>query len=233
MNIQSKPLSVLPNYASDSYLDAFSRINGLVIIGEGIACRHFRYLARAIPDDRDELLRLADMEARHASDFVGCANNLKVKPDLTLAKRLFQPLHDLFLSCERDENIAGCLTIQGVIVECFALAAYQNYLPVADSYASPITAAVIDDESLHLSYAERWLKLNLTDAKTIVVEISRKALPIALAILKTLAGDMRKISIEPEEIVASFSEGFKQSMESIGLSSKEVNPILIRAVASI
>ncbi len=233
MTIVPSLASVLPDYSSATYHDAFSRINGLVVIGEGVANRHFRYLARAIPEDQEELTRLADMEARHAAEFVGCAKNLGVKPDLILAKRLFQPLHDLFLNCERYGNIVGCLTIQGVIVECFALAAYRNYLPVADSYARPITAAVIDDESLHLDYAERWLMLNLADVKNIVVDISRKALPLAVTILKELATDMRALMIDPEEIIASFSDEFLQTMESIGFTKKEVSKLLMRAMASV
>jgi fatty aldehyde decarbonylase len=48
--------------------------------------------------------------------------------------------------------------IQGLVVECFAVAAYSSYLPVADDDARPITARVLADEAEHLGYAEQWLQ---------------------------------------------------------------------------
>mgnify|MGYP003346135399 CR=1 FL=1 len=47
-----------PQFKSYTYLDAYSRINGLVVVGEGLADRHLRLLARAIPEDQPELQRL-------------------------------------------------------------------------------------------------------------------------------------------------------------------------------
>ncbi len=78
-------------YASPAYRQAYSRINGLVIVGEGLADRHFRQLAVLLPGDREELLRLGAMEARHARDFVGCGRNLQVRADGGLARRLLEP----------------------------------------------------------------------------------------------------------------------------------------------
>lgn len=86
-----------PDVATDVYRDAYSRIHAMVVVGEGLADRQFRQLARAIPQDREELLRLAAMEGRHARDFAGCGRHLGVRPALGLARPLFAPLHELFL----------------------------------------------------------------------------------------------------------------------------------------
>ena len=74
-----------------AYRDAYSRINALVIVGEGLADSHFRLLAGLLPEDRDDLMRLAAMEGRHARDFAGCGKELGIRPDLPLAQRLFGP----------------------------------------------------------------------------------------------------------------------------------------------
>ena len=42
-----------------AYRDAYSRINALAIVGEGLADSHFRLLAGLLPEDRDDLLPLA------------------------------------------------------------------------------------------------------------------------------------------------------------------------------
>lgn len=70
----------------------------MVVVGEGLADRHFRLLARAIPEDGAELLRLGAMEGRHARDFIGCGANLGVRPDAALAKQLFAPCTPCFRS---------------------------------------------------------------------------------------------------------------------------------------
>jgi fatty aldehyde decarbonylase len=220
------------DFTSDAYRDAYSRINGLVVVGEGLADRHFRLLARSIPEDRDELERLAAMEGRHATDFVGCGRHLGIKPDVALARRLFAPLHQLFLDCDRAGDLTGCLVIQGLIVECFAVAAYRCYLPVADSYARPITAAVIDDEAEHLNYAERWLGQRLVGVAEGVLRISTKALPITLGILQALSDDLQTVGIDPVELLGCFTLLFQQALEAIGLVAAVARRILIRAAAA-
>jgi len=221
-----------PQFKSSIYLDAYSRINGMVVVGEGLADRHFRLLARAIPEDQQELERLAAMEGRHASDFVGCGRNLGVKPDVGLARQLFAPLHALFLERDRAGDLAGCLVIQGLVVECFAVAAYRHYLPVADAYAAPITAAVIADEGEHLGYAERWLQERFATVEASAVAISRQALPITLGILQSLAADLQAIGMDPIELVASFSELFQRALETIGFEPPAARRILAGAAAA-
>ena len=218
---------------SPAYRDAYSRINGVVVVGEGLADRHFRLLARAIPEDGAELLRLGAMEGRHARDFIGCGANLGVRPDAALAKRLFAPLHALFRACNRTGDLAGCLVIQCLIVECFAVAAYRAYLPVADPYAQPITAAVLADEAEHRNYGEQWLQDRFAEMAAAVAAICRRALPVTLQILQAVAPDMRAIGMDPADLVGSFCELFEQSLVTIGFSGAEARRLVFRSVAAV
>jgi fatty aldehyde decarbonylase len=219
--------------SSPAYRDAYSRINGVVVVGEGLADRHFRLLARAIPEDGAELLRLGAMEGRHARDFIGCGANLGVRPDAALAKRLFAPLHGLFRACERTGDLAGCLVIQCLIVECFAVAAYRAYLPVADPYAQPITAAVLADEAEHRNYGEHWLQGRFAEVAEAVAAICRRALPVTLQILQAVAADMRVIGMDPADLVGCFCELFEQSLVTIGFSGAEARRLVFRSVAAV
>jgi hypothetical protein len=80
-----------PAVESLAYRQAFARINGLVVVGEGLADRHFRLLARAIPDDAPQLRRLAAKEGRHAREFVGCSAQLGIRPAFAFAQRQSLP----------------------------------------------------------------------------------------------------------------------------------------------
>ena len=222
----------IPDITTPAYLHAYGRINGVVIIGEGLADRHFRLLAKAIPEDGPELLRLGAMEGRHAREFIGCGHHLGVKPDVALAKQLFGPLHDLFLECDRAGDLPGCLVIQGLVVECFAVAAYRHYLPVADDYARPITAHILQDEAEHLNYAETWLKRRFPELEPAMSSICRRVLPVTISILQAVATDMRAIGMDPLDLVASFFELFQDSLETVGYDTRTARRLIVSAAAS-
>ena len=220
------------NYSSPSYRDAYSRINALVIVGESLADRNYRALARLIPTERDHLLALAAMEGRHVRDFVSCGKNLRIKPSLNIGQKLFAPLEKLFLKFERKNDIVGCIVIQGVIIECFAVAAYRSYLQVADDYARKITCHVINDEALHLNHAETWLHGNFHEIQDQITDVCNASLPIALSILKDLTKDLEAVGMEYMELMANFSEEFTNAMVSVGMPNREITKILVHAAIS-
>jgi fatty aldehyde decarbonylase len=224
-----------PAYDSPAYRQAYSRINGMVVVGEGLADRHFRRLAELLPHDREELLRLGAMEARHARDFVGCGRNLGVKADAGLAQRLLAPLHRQFQQAEARGDLVSCLVIQCLIIECFAVAAYRLYLPVADPYAAPITAAVMADEREHLNYGEQWLRPRFAAVADQVEACARQAVPVALGMLQELRGDLATIGIEPSALVAEFMVLLQESLQAVGFSPEAarrlVNRLAARALA--
>lgn len=163
------PTATLPRLDAPAYRDAYSRINGLVIVGEGMADRHFRRLAALLPEQRDELLRL------------------------------LAPLHEQFLEAERQGDLVSCLVIQCLIIECFAVAAYRLYLPVADAYAQPITAAVMRDGAEHLNFGEQWLRPRFAAVVERVEACAGRAVPVALAMLSALEADLRAIDYGARE----------------------------------
>ena len=69
--VENKELSdSLPDFTSESYKDAYSRINAVVIEGEQEAYANFLDLAKLIPEHADELVRLGKMEKKHMNGFV-------------------------------------------------------------------------------------------------------------------------------------------------------------------
>jgi fatty aldehyde decarbonylase len=220
-----------PAFDSPAYRQAYGRINGMVVVGEALADRHFRRLAAMLPEQRDELLRLGAMEARHARDFVGCGRNLSVKADSGLAHRLLAPLHQQFQEAEAQGDLVSCLVIQCLIIECFAVAAYRLYLPVADAYARPITAAVLRDEAKHLNFGEQWLRPRFASVAERVEACAGRAVPVALAMLSALEADLRAIGIEPLELVAEFVVEFQAALEAIGYGTREARRLQNRLTA--
>ncbi len=59
----------LPDFTSDSYKDAYSRINAIVIEGEQEAHDNYLSIATLIPNELEELTKLARMEMKHKKGF--------------------------------------------------------------------------------------------------------------------------------------------------------------------
>ncbi len=220
-----------PDVTRASYLDAYSRINAVVIVGEALAYRHFRLLAKAIPTDGPLLEGLAAMELSHSRDFLGCGANLGVKPDTAFARELFEPLHALFQQARQRADLVGMVVIQCLIVECFAVAAYRQYLPVADPYAAPITERVMADEDEHLDYGETWLRPRLATVSGAVAAWCLQALPIVFGMLAPLRGDLISLGMDPSELTAEFSVLLQGAMERIGFSVTQSRQVLAQAAS--
>ena len=76
----------LPDFSTDIYKDAYSRINAIVIEGEQEAHDNYVSIGGLLPDQAEELTRLARMELKHMKGFTACANNLGVTADMPFAK---------------------------------------------------------------------------------------------------------------------------------------------------
>jgi fatty aldehyde decarbonylase len=153
------------DYQSPTYKDAYSRINGIVIEGEQEAYDNYLSLTQLLPDHSEQLTQLAKMESRHKKGFQACGRNLDVAPDMDFARRFFADLHSNFQRASAEGKIVTCLLIQSLIIECFAIAAYNIYLPVADDFARKITEGVVKDEYSHLNLGKNGSRLTLLHLK--------------------------------------------------------------------
>jgi fatty aldehyde decarbonylase len=210
------------DFHSDTYRDAYSRINGIVIEGEQEAHENYIRLAEMLPIHKDDLVRLSKMEARHRKGFESCARNLSVTPDLEFAKQFFDSLHQNFQDAARENKIATCLVIQSLIIECFAIAAYNIYIPVADDFARKITESVVKDEYSHLNFGEVWLGENFEAVKEEVEAANRQNLPIVWRMLGEVEKDAKVLNMEKEALVEDFMIQYGEALSNIGFTTRDI-----------
>ena len=155
----------LPDFTTDAYKDAYSRINAIVIEGEYEAHDNYISLGTLIPEQKDELAKLARMEMKHAKGFTSCGRNLGVEADMPFAKTFFGPLHGNFQAALKEGKVVTCLLIQALLIEAFAISAYHIYIPVSDPFARKITEGVVKDDT-HLNYGQGGSRPILTARKS-------------------------------------------------------------------
>lgn len=210
------------DFHSDVYKDAYSRINAIVIEGEQEAFDNYVKLSDLMPDDASELLKLSKMEKRHMKGFQSCGRNLEVTPDMPFAQEFFAELHQNFKEAAEAGQIVTCLVIQSLIIECFAIAAYNIYIPVADPFARKITEGVVKDEYMHLNFGEEWLKANFEASKEELEAANRQNLPIVWQMLEKVAADAKVLGMEKDALVEDFMVAYGEALENIGFTTREI-----------
>lgn len=220
------------DFHSETYKDAYSRINAIVIEGEEEANANYIQLAEMLQDSKDELISLSKMENRHKKGFQACGRNLKVTPDMEFAKDFFAKLHENFQDAAATGNVVTCLLIQSLIIECFAIAAYNIYIPVADPFARKITEGVVKDEYMHLNFGERWLGDNFEDSKKELQEANRKNLPLVWKMLNQVEKDADILGMEKEALVEDFMIAYGEALGNIGFKNMEIMRMSAQGLAA-
>ncbi|MEH2022490.1 aldehyde oxygenase (deformylating) [Nostoc sp.] len=210
------------DFKSETYKDAYSRINAIVIEGEQEAHENYITLAELLSESHDELIRLSKMESRHKKGFEACGRNLGVTPDLQFAKEFFSGLHQNFQTAAAEGKVVTCLLIQSLIIECFAIAAYNIYIPVADAFARKITEGVVKEEYSHLNFGEVWLKEHFTESKAELELANRQNLPIVWKMLNKVEGDAHTMAMEKDALVEDFMIQYGEALSNIGFTTRDI-----------
>ncbi|MEI6379427.1 MAG: aldehyde oxygenase (deformylating) [Cyanobacteriota bacterium ELA615] len=210
------------DFSSETYKDAYSRINAIVIEGEDEAYGNYLQISELLPEMTEELTRLAKMENRHKKGFVSCGNNLQVTPDMEYAKKFFGDLHGNFQKAKAEGKIVTCLLIQALIIEAFAIAAYNIYIPVADPFAKKITEGVVKDEYTHLNFGEVWLNQNFEQSKAELEQANQENLPIVWRMLNEVENDAKALGMEKEALVEDFMISYGEALNNIGFSTRDI-----------
>ncbi len=210
------------DFKSETYKDAYSRINAIVIEGEQEAHDNYVTLSGSLPDSQDELVKLSRMELRHKKGFEACARNLSVTADMDFAREFFSELHANFQIASAAGNVVTCLLIQSLIIECFAIAAYNIYIPVADDFARKITEGVVKEEYLHLNFGEVWLRNNFEASKAELQTANRQNLPIVWKMLNVVAKDAKVLGMEKDALIEDFMIAYGEALDNIGFNTGEI-----------
>ncbi|MBE9227219.1 aldehyde oxygenase (deformylating) [Phormidium sp. LEGE 05292] len=210
------------DFHSENYKDAYSRINAIVIEGEQEAYENYIQLAKLLPEHEEELIRLSKMEGRHKKGFEACGRNLQVTPDMEFAREFFAKLHQNFQDALAEGKVVTCLLIQALIIECFAIAAYNIYIPVADDFARKITEGVVKDEYSHLNFGEEWLKANFEASKEELEAANKQNLPIVWQMLNQVADDAHVLAMEKDALVEDFMIAYGEALSNIGFTTRDI-----------
>jgi fatty aldehyde decarbonylase len=138
------------------------------------------------------------------------------------ARQFFADLRNAFQAAANHQQIATCLLIQALVIECFAIAAYNNYIPVADDFARKITESVVADEYEHLNFGEIWLKAHFEEVKPELEAANRQILPLVWQMLNQVETDAIAVGMSKPALVEAFLVRYSEALSQIGFGIREI-----------
>lgn len=207
---------------------AFSRIKGIMIQAEQEAYNNFTRLSKLLPEQADVFLRLAKMESRHREGFEDCSRHLHVIPDTEFAEQLFSDLRCAFQDAAVKHQVATCLLIQVLGVECFASTLHKNYLSIADEFSHRVTRAIIDDKYSHFNLCEAWLRTHFKVVQDELQVTNRQVLLLIRRMLDRVELDAQAIGISQYSLTEEFIVQYDEALSQIGFNARNILRMLSR-----
>jgi rubrerythrin len=130
------------------------------VTGERIAALNYTSMAEICADAAEvaEALEHAAHERGHAAAFTAEGRKIGVEAVDNVDGRYWRRVRTAFLNCIAGQDFIGCLIIQEVMLESFAVASYERVGRVAPGSLGATFAAIAREEVEHIDHAMTILR---------------------------------------------------------------------------
>jgi fatty aldehyde decarbonylase len=130
------------------------------ITGELVAALNYEALAGICtePGERAEALEHAESEKGHAARFTAAGRDLGIAATGDVYALYWKRMRSAFMSRVRADDFIGCLIVQEVMLESFAVAAYLQIAEVAPGKLGNTFAVIAAEEAEHIDHAVGMLR---------------------------------------------------------------------------
>src|SRR3954452_1423452 len=130
------------------------------VTGELVAAMNYTALAAICDDPREaeEAREHAAIERGHAAAFTAAGRKIGVDVVSNVDGKHWKRLREAFMRCVDERDTIGCLIVQEIMLDSFALASYARVAIVAPGSLGKVFAAIAADEQEHADHAMSILK---------------------------------------------------------------------------
>ena len=190
------------------------------VTGELVAVLNYTSLAEIChdPDEVADALEHAESERGHANAFTGEGKKLGIEVPNNVNAKYWKRLRSAFLHQIDGRDIIGCLIIQEVMLESFAVASYKRVGQVAPGSLGTTFAAIAAEEEDHIDHAMSILRA----ARALDIQhFDDKMHELHVDVMGTLA---QMFAREDGDGHCELCHGtcVKQSLPMVGLTSSEL-----------
>ena len=217
------PGSADPHAASQQ---AMAALMGLAIFGEKVAARTYVAMADLRVEHGDLLRRFAAMEARHGASFLQVSRANTVEPDRDFADRELGYLVEQVDRYTRESDFDALAVLQGFIVESLAIATYEPFLGIADTYpgARQAFATALADERYHVDWITRYLLLRYFDSVDeflrLAERVNKQGVDCIGGTMMNIANYLDALGMSGADCAAGMLDGYAGLLEQVGLEQR-------------
>ena len=162
--------------------------------GELLAAMNYTSLSEICdePAEVADALEHAEAERGHAAAFAAEGRKLGVDVANNVEARHWKRLREAFMRCITERDFMGCLIVQEIMLESFAVASYARVGKVAPGSLGRTFAAIAAEEEEHIAHATAILRTERgSDAPGFDEKVYRLHLDVMTTLARMLAKDCR------------------------------------------
>lgn len=196
------------------------------ITGELLAAMNYMSLSK-ICDDPEEVadaLEHAEIERGHAARFAAEGRKIGVDISSNVDAKHWKRLREAFMSCISERDFIGCLIVQEIMLESFAVASYARVGKVAPRSLGKTFASIAAEEEEHVDHAMAILRAERAlDTQRFDDKVHRLHLDVMTTLAKMLVKECKDGHCE-----VCHNSCVKPSLFDISLSAAELRGASLR-----
>jgi fatty aldehyde decarbonylase len=188
--------------------------------GELLAAMNYTSLSEmcADPEEIADALEHAQGERGHAAAFAAEGRKIGVDVANNVDAKHWKRLREAFLRCIIDRDFIGCLIVQEIMLESFAVASYSRVGKVAPGSLGETFARIAAEEEEHIGHAMSILRSERArDAQRFDEKVHRLHLDVMITLAQMLAKECKDGHCE-----VCHASCVKPSLFDVSLSAAEL-----------
>lgn len=164
------------------------------ITGELLAAMNYISLSEICDDPAEvaDALEHAEGERGHAASFAVEGRRIGVDVTNNVDAKHWKRLREAFLRCIAERDFIGCLIVQEIMLESFAVASYSRVAKVAPGSLAETFARIAAEEEDHVDHAMSILRAErVLDAQRFDDKVYRLHLDVMTTLAKMLAKECK------------------------------------------
>jgi len=205
--------------------------------GELVAVLNYTALSEICdrPDEVADALEHAEGERGHAAAFAAEGRKIGVNVANNVDAKYWKRLREAFMRCIGDRDFIGCLIVQEIMLESFAVASYARVGKVAPGTLGRTFAAIAAEEQEHIGHAMEILKAERAlDAQRFDDKVHRLHLEVMTTLAEMLAKECKHgqcevchdtcvkpalpvVGLTPAELRGASLQHYLKTLDALGL----------------
>ena len=211
------------------------------VTGELLAAMNYSSLAEICidPEEVADALEHAHKEQGHAAAFAAEGRRLGIEVASNVDGKHWKRLREAFVRCIAERDFIGCLIVQEIMLESFAVASYARVGKVGPGRLGRVFAAIAAEEEEHIEHAMAILRAERDrDAHGFDEKVRRLHFEVMTTLAEMLARDCRTghcevchgscvkpllpdVSLSAAELRGASLQHYLKTLDMLGLPGEE------------